>query len=146
MNDFLCLARSNERESNQYVIPEWPEILERQQALETPVWVDEWLKAWPGPISLKQEEDDVDIWPDVFMNQQPAEAPAWQVQWLDWIDSRPLPSSLLKNEPEHLPVVTDRQPDRPSISTLHRGIKGLRHLSRQWCMSRLGKISKPLSA
>lgn len=147
MNDVLSMARSNERESNQFVMPEWPEILERQQALETPVWVEEWLDAGKTPISLKREVDDIDTWPEVFMTQQTAEAPTWQAQWLDWIDSRPLPPTLARHESEPQPVAANRpsvQP--PTTSALHRGINGLRFLSRQWCLSRLHKTSKPLSA
>jgi hypothetical protein len=75
----------------------WPEILERQAALETPVWIEEWLDA--GHIQMQQELPacPMETWLEIAERQQPLDTPVWQTQWLDWADNIPVALSETQN-------------------------------------------------
>ncbi len=147
MNELLDLKQAIDRNTNVLAMPEWSEVFERQQALETPVWVEEWLNQGPDPISLKMEDGTVDTWLNIAMRQQPVEAPAWETEWIDWAQSRPLsPSLVKKNGAEYRAAITTRQPDQPSSSALRRGATGLRFIPNQRRPFRPQQTSKLLSA
>lgn len=109
MNAFLSLKQVQERNINGGFVPDWPDILQRQQALDSPVWVEEWLEAGPQPMSLETEELAVETWLEMAERQQPIDAPAWLAQWLDWSEIRARPLSLVKNEPQSLSAPIDRR-------------------------------------
>ena len=75
----------------------WPEILERQAALETPVWIEEWLDA--AHIQMQQElpASPVETWLEIAERQQPLDTPVWQTEWLAWADNLPVSSSAAQN-------------------------------------------------
>lgn len=66
---------------------EWPEILERQQALDTPTWMADWLEAAHQPLGVSADDSEVDSWPETTNSQEPIHTPNWQAEWLDWMDS-----------------------------------------------------------
>lgn len=84
----------------------WPEILERQAALETPAWIEEWLDT--GHIQMQQElpASPVETWLEIAERQQPLDTPVWQTQWLDWADNRPVSSSAAQNAADSSPTHT----------------------------------------
>jgi len=84
----------------------WPEILERQAALETPAWIEEWLDA--GHIQMQQElpASPVETWVEIAERQKPLDTPVWQTQWLDWADNIPVALSETQNAAESSPTHT----------------------------------------
>ena len=79
----------------------WPEILERQAALETPVWIEEWLGA--AHVQMQQElpASPVETWLEIAARQQLLDTPVWQTEWLNWADNRPVSSSAADSGPTH---------------------------------------------
>jgi hypothetical protein len=83
MNAIVNLKQIHDQTMSESVLPEWPEILERQQALETPVWVAEWLAAAHVSTRLETEDTVVETWLEIAARQQPLDTPTWQTEWLD---------------------------------------------------------------
>jgi len=106
MNAFVNLKQIHEQKMSESVLLEWPEILERQQALETPVWVEEWLAAVHLSTRLEAEDIVGETWLEIAARQQALDTPTWQTEWLDWSDNRPVSTSLTKRVSEATPVHT----------------------------------------
>lgn len=102
MNAIVNLKQIHEQTMNESVLPEWPEILERQQALETPVWVTEWLAAAHLSTRLEAEDTVVETWLEIAERQQPIDAPVWQTEWLDWSDNRALAKPVSEATTAHM--------------------------------------------
>jgi hypothetical protein len=97
MSAIGSLKQVQVRDTLDSALPEWPEILERQAALETPVWIEEWLDA--GHIQMQQElpESLVETWLEIAERQQPLEPPVWPTEWLDWADNRSASPAAAQN-------------------------------------------------
>jgi len=101
MNAIVNLKQAYEQKMSESVLPEWPEILERQQALETPVWVEEWLAAAHVSTRLEAENTEVETWLEIAARQHPLDTPIWQTQWLDWSDNRVVAKPVSEAAPVH---------------------------------------------
>jgi hypothetical protein len=108
MNALYSLKQVQMRGMLEAELPEWPEILERQAALETPVWVNEWLDAGHIQMAQQMPETPLETWLDMAARQQPIETLTWQTEWLDWIDSSPV-----------LPVLSKDAAKRPTLHRVH---------------------------
>jgi len=105
MNAFVSLKQVQVRDMLESVLPEWPEILERQAALETPVWIEEWLDAAHSQMA-QQPESPLETWLEIAERQQPLDTPVWQTEWLDWADNRPASLSVAKSASEDSQIHT----------------------------------------
>jgi hypothetical protein len=101
MNAIVNLKQIHEQTMSDSVLPEWSEILERQQALETPVWVEEWLAAAHVSTRLAAETTEVETWLEIAARQQPLDTPIWQTEWLDWSDNRSVVKPASAAKPVH---------------------------------------------
>lgn len=88
MNAIVNLKQIHEQKMSDSVLLEWPDILERQQALETPVWVEEWLVASHVSARLEADNTEVETWLEIAARQQPLDTPIWEAEWLDWSDNQ----------------------------------------------------------
>jgi len=88
MNAFVNLKPFHTPPVTESVWLEWPEILERQQALDTPAWMADWLEAAHQPMGGVLADTSADTWLEIAEGQQPIDTPSWQTEWLDWMDNR----------------------------------------------------------
>jgi hypothetical protein len=88
MNAFVNLKPVLDTNTLDSALPDWPDVLARQQALQTHVWVDEWLAAVPHPTVAHADHSLAATGLAIAAHQQPVDTPVWQTEWLEWADSR----------------------------------------------------------
>ena len=100
MNAFVNLKPVLAPHMLESALPDWAEVLTRQQALQTHVWVDEWLAAVPQSTSAHADHSLAATGLEIAAHQQPVDTPVWQGEWLDWADNRTVAPTLAQRAAE----------------------------------------------
>jgi len=100
MNAFVNLKPVLDTNTLDSALPDWPDVLAGQQALQTHVWVDEWLAAVPHPTVAHADHSLAATGLEIAAHQQPVDTPVWQGEWLDWADNRTVAPTLAQRAAE----------------------------------------------